>query len=236
MLWPDGNPIGARLGTGLDGDGAGVTVVGVVANSPQEGLAGDVLPEMYRPLAQPARFGVEAMAFIVRTSGDPARLGAAARQAIREVHAQAPVAAVRPLSAVVTAGVASERAAARALAVFGGLALLLAAIGLYGVMARLVGDRTRELGVRLALGAAPSDLRWLVLRRTLGVGAVGLVIGGALAVTASRQLGALLHGVPPSDPLVLASASAVLLAAALVAGYLPARRASRIDPLIVLKG
>jgi ABC-type antimicrobial peptide transport system permease subunit len=137
---------------------------------------------------------------------------------------------------VVAAGVATEHAAVRALAVFGGLALLLAAVGLYGVMARLVGDRTRELGVRLALGAAPSAVRWLVLRRTLGVGAAGLVIGGALAMIASRQLGALLHGVPPSDPLVLTGASLVLLAAALLAGYLPARRASRIDPLIVLKG
>lgn len=235
LLWPDGDPIGARVGTGLDGNGAAVTIVGVVADAPQEGITGDVLPEMYRPLAQPARFGVESMAFVVRTPGEPARLAAAARQAIRDVHPQAPVAAVRPLAQVAAAGVASEVTAARALAIFGGLALVLAAVGLYGVMARLVGDRTRELGVRLALGAAPAALRWLVLRRTLAVAAAGLAIGGAGSVAASRQLAAWLHGVSPADPLVLSAAALVLLASALVAGYLPARRASRIDPLVVLK-
>jgi predicted permease len=235
LLWPDGDPVGARIGTGLDGDGAPVVIVGVVDDAPQTGLSGDVLPEMYRPLAQPARFGVESMSFVVRAVGDPAGLSAAARQAIREIHPRAPVASVRPLSAVVAAGLGRELTAARGLALFGAIALALAAVGLYGVMSRLVGDRTRELGVRLALGAAPSSVRWLVLRRTLLVSSAGLVIGIAAAVAAARQLGALLHGVSPSDPLVLSAAAAVLLAAALAAGYLPARRASRIDPLIVLR-
>jgi putative ABC transport system permease protein len=235
MLWPDGDPIGARVGTGLDGNGAPVVVVGVVADTPQEGVAGEVLPEMYRPLAQPARFGVASMAFVVRTTGEPVQLSGAARQAIRDVHPQAPVAAVRPLADVVAAGVANELTAARALAVFGGLALVLAAIGLYGVMARVVGDRTRELGVRLALGAGPGSVRWLVLRRTFGVVLMGLALGAACAVVASRQLGALLHGVSPADPFVVSAASLVLLAVALLAGYLPARRASRIDPLVVLR-
>jgi ABC-type antimicrobial peptide transport system permease subunit len=142
---------------------------------------------------------------------------------------------VRPLSTVVAAGLGRELTAARGLALFGGIALALAAVGLYGVMARLVGDRTRELGVRIALGAAPSSVRWLVLRRTLVVTSAGLIIGIAASVAAGRQLGALLHGVSASDPLVLSAAAAVLLAATLVAGYLPARRASRIDPLIVLR-
>ena len=236
LLWPDGDPIGARIGTGLDGDGAPVVIVGVVGDAPQTGLGADVLPEMYRPLAQPARFGVESMSFVVRATGDPAGLSAAARQAIREIHPRAPVASVRPLSAVVAAGLGRELTAARGLALFGAIALALAAVGLYGVMARLVGDRTLELGVRLALGAAPSSVRWLVLRRTLMVSVGGLVIGTIASVAAARQLGALLHGVSPSDPLVLSAAAAVLLAATLAAGYLPARRASRIDPLIVLRG
>ena len=235
LLWPGGDPIGARIGTGLDGDGAPVEIVGVVGDAPQAGLSGDVLPEMYRPLAQPARFGVESMSFLARTSGDPARLSTAARHAIREIHPGAPVASVRPLSVVVAGGVERELTAARGLALFGVIALALSAVGLYGVMARLVGDRTRELGVRIALGAAPGSVRWLVLRRTLIVGGAGLAIGTGASVAATRQLGALLHGVSPSDPVVLSAAAAVLLVTTLAAGYLPARRASRIDPLIALK-
>ena len=235
LLWPDADPIGRRIGTGLDGDGAPVVIVGVVGDIPQEGIGATVLPEMYRPLAQPARFGVDSMSLVVRTDGDPAALGGAAKQAVREVHASAPVSAVRPMTTIVADGIASEVAAMRALAVFGALALALAAVGLYGVMTRLVGDRTRELGVRLALGAEPGAIRRLVLGRTLALSAGGVVIGAGASAVVSRQLGALLHGNSPVDPVVFALAAAVLVAAALGASYWPARRASRIDPLIVLK-
>ena len=139
------------------------------------------------------------------------------------------------MSAVVEAGLASELTAMRALAIFGGLAMLLAAVGLYGVMARLVGDRTRDLGIRLALGAEPRAVRWLVLRRTVVLCAIGVLVGGAASLALSRQLGALLHGVSAADPLVFAAAALLLLAASLAASYPPARRASRIDPLVVLK-
>jgi putative ABC transport system permease protein len=236
LLWPDGDPIGTRIGTGLDGDGAPVVVIGIVDDTPQEGLGTAVLPEMYRPIAQPARFGLDAMSFVVRTDGDPARLAAAARQAVREVHPHAPVSAIRPMTTVANASVASETTAMRALAIFGGLALVLAAVGLYGVMARLVGDRGRELGVRLALGAAPGAVRRLVLMHTVKLAAAGIAAGGLLSVVLSGYLRAWLHGVSAVDPLVVTVAAAVLLGAALLASYLPARRASRIDPLVVLKG
>jgi predicted permease len=235
LLWPGGDAVGAHIGTGLDGDGAPLLVVGVVGDTPQEGIGAEVLPEMYRPLAQPARFGVDAMSLVLRTEGDPGSLTAAARQTIRDVYPQAPAAIVRPLTAVVTAGLSSELTALRALALFGGLALLLAAVGLYGVMARLVGDRSRDLGIRMALGAEPRSVRWLVVRRTIGLSAIGLVAGGAASLPLSRQLGALMHGASAADPLVFTGAAAVLFAAALAASYLPARRASRIDPLIVLR-
>jgi predicted permease len=235
LLWPDRDPLGMKIGTGLDGNGAPVTIVGIVGDTPQEGIGAEVLPEMYRPLAQPARFGVESMSLVVRTDGDPLRLAAAAKQAIREIHPRAPVPAIRPLAVVADAGVSRERTAARALATFGGLALVLSAVGLYGVMARLVGDRTRELGVRLALGAAPRSVRWLVLRRTAALAAAGLAAGMVSSLLLSRQLASLLHGVSPADPLVLAAAAVVLFGTALLASYLPARRASRIDPLIVMK-
>jgi predicted permease len=235
LLWPDRDPLGMKIGTGLDGNGAPATIVGVVGDTPQEGIGAEVLPEMYRPLAQPARFGVESMSLVVRTDGDPRSLAAAAREAIREIHPRAPVPAIRPMTVMAHAGISRERTATRALAIFGGLALVLAAIGLYGVMTRLVGDRTRELGVRLALGAAPRNVCWLVLRRTATLAAAGLAAGGVGSVLLSRQLGSLLHGVSPADPLVLSAAAVVLFGTALLASYLPARRASRIDPLIVMK-
>jgi putative ABC transport system permease protein len=235
LLWPDRDPLGARIGTGLDGDGAPLEVIGVVSDTPQEGIGGEVLPEMYRPLAQPARFAVDAMSLLIRTDGDPATLSSAARQVVREVHPQAPIAAIRPMRDIVEAGLSNEITAMRALGAFGALALALAVVGLYGVMTRLVADRTRDLGIRIALGAEPRAVRWLVLRRTLVLCGVAVAIGALLSIILSRQLGALLHGVDPGDPLVFVSAAAVLLVAALAAGYLPARRASRIDPLLLLK-
>jgi putative ABC transport system permease protein len=190
---------------------------------------------MYRPLAQPSRFSTEAMSLVVRTDGDPAALASAAREAVRQVHAQAPVSAVRTMSAVAASGVATETTAARALGIFGGLALVLAAVGLYGVMSRLVANRARELGVRLALGAAPAAIRRLVLARTLRIAIGGVVAGATAAMLLSRQLGSAMHGLGSLDPLVFATAATVLVMAALAASYAPARRASRIDPITVMK-
>jgi predicted permease len=234
-VWPGADPIGARIGTGLDGDGAGVTIVGIVADIPQESLRTAAGPEMYRPLAQPSRFSTEAMSLVVRTNGEPAALASAAREAVRQVHPQAPVSAVRTMSAVAASGLATETTAARALAIFGGLALVLAAVGLYGVMSRLVSNRSRELGVRIALGAAPGAVRRLVLARTLRIASGGVVAGAAASVLLSQQLGSGLHGLGTLDPVVFATAATVLVIAALAASYAPALRASRIDPITVMK-
>ena len=139
------------------------------------------------------------------------------------------------MQAVAAEGVATEITVARALALFGALALILAAVGLHGVIARMVGDRTRELGIRIALGARPADLQKDVIGRTLRVTTAGLVAGGALSVAAGRQLGALLHGVSTADPLVFGAAAVVLLLVAAVATFGPTRRALRTDPLVVMK-
>lgn len=235
LIWPAGDPIGARIGTGLDGDGAPVTVVGVVEDVPQDSLRAAVRPEMYRPLAQPARFPVEGMSLVVKTAAEPTTIAAAARQAIRDVHPGAPIAAVRTMAAVAAGGIATERSAMATLAVFGALALLLAGVGLYGVLARLVGDRTRELGIRLALGAQTGHVRWLVLRRTFTLAGIGIAAGAGLSVVLARQLRSLLHETPASDPFVFAISAAVLLVAAVVTSYLPARRAGRIDPLTAIR-
>jgi putative ABC transport system permease protein len=235
MLWAGNDPVGTRIGTGLDGDGAPVVIVGVVEDSAQESITAPVLPEMYRPLAQPSRFAADAMSFVVRTDGDPARLTSAAREVVRRVHPQAPVSSIRPMQAVAAEGVATEITVARALALFGALALILAAVGLHGVIARMVGDRTRELGIRIALGARPADLQKDVIGRTLRLTMAGLVAGGVLSVAAGRQLGALLHGVSTADPLVLGAAAMVLLLVAAVSTFGPTRRALRTDPLVVMK-
>ena len=139
------------------------------------------------------------------------------------------------MSDVVDAGLATELTAATALGIFGALALVLAAIGLYGVMSRLVAERSRELGVRIALGAAPRTVGRLVLGRTMRIAAAGVLAGGAACVLLSRQLGSAVHGLATLDPAVFAAAAAVLVTMALLASYVPARRASRIDPITVMK-
>ena len=235
LLWGDGDPLGVRIGTGLDGDGSPVEIIGVVSDIRQDAIGTPARPELYRPLAQPSRFAADVMTLVVRTDGDPVALTRAAREAVREVHPIAPVAPIRPMTDVAARGVARERSAMIVLATFGGLALLLAAIGLHGVLARLVGDRTRELGVRIALGAEPSRVRRLVLARTMKLAGAGVVAGAVALVAVARQLESLLHGAPAADLRIFAGAAVVLLAAALVASYLPARRASRIDPLIVMR-
>jgi predicted lysophospholipase L1 biosynthesis ABC-type transport system permease subunit len=234
-MWPGADPLKARIGTGLDGDGAPVVVVGVVDDMPQDSLRAPVRPEIFRPLAQPARFPVDGMSLVLRSSGDPAALAAAARAAVRDVHPLAPIAAVRPMTAVAAGGIATERSTAQALAIFGTLALLLSGVGLYGVLARLVGDRTRELGIRLALGAQRGHVGWLVVRRTLALAAAGVGLGALGAFAAARQLGSLLHDTSAADPLVFSGASLVLMLAAVAASYLPARRAARIDPLVAMR-
>ena len=234
-LWPTSDPLGQRIGTGLDGDGAPVEIVGVVADIRQDSLGSPVRPEMYRPLAQPSRFSADALTLVLRTDGDPALLARAAREAVREIHPLAPVAPIRPLAAVAARSIAPERSAMIVLATFGVLALLLSGVGLHGVLARMVGDRTRELGVRIALGADPRQVRALVLKRTLQLSGAGVIAGGAGAIGLSRHLETLLHGIPAADFRVFGAAAGTLVAAALLASYLPARRASRIDPRIVMR-
>jgi ABC-type antimicrobial peptide transport system permease subunit len=175
------------------------------------------------------------MSLVVRTDGVPDAVGAAARQAIREVHPLAPVAAVRTMAAVAAGGIATERSAMVALAIFGGLALVLAAVGLYGVLARMVADRTRELGIRLALGAQTRHVGWLVLRRTLGLAAVGTICGAAASAALSTYIRTWLYETPAADPQVFAVSASVLFFVALVASVVPARRAASVEPLLALK-
>jgi predicted permease len=235
-IFGDQDPIGRRVGTGLDGPpGTWVTVVGVVADTPQERVGSDVKPELYRPLAQDVRMGPSSLVAVVRGPGDPSALAAALPRAVADLRRDVAVTEVRPLTSVARDGVATPRAASRALTLFAGLALFLAALGLYGVVSCLVGERTHEMGVRLALGARPSSLVSLVLGRSLALAGIGLALGLGMALALARLLEGLLFGVGPRDPLTLALVAVVLLAATTAAAWAPARRAARLDPAAVLR-
>lgn len=170
----------------------------------------------------------------IRTSGDPIAALPAVRAAVRRLEPHAVLHEARALSRIAEESAAVTRLATRLLAGFAIIALVLAAIGVYGVMSYRVRRRMRELGTRLALGASPRDLTWLVLRQAAAIAGVGLALGVAAVLAFTHTLSSLLFGVQPSDPATLAAAAALLGAATLAASYLPARRASRVNPVSVL--
>ena len=236
QVFPGEDPIGRRVVTGLDGPaGTWVTVVGVVADTPQESVARGAAPEITRPFSQDNRFGPASMSLVVRTSGDPLALAAAVRREVTATRSDLALSDVMPLATLAREAIAAPRAAGQALGLFAALALFLAGLGLYGVVSCLVAERLPEMGVRLALGARPASLVSLVLGSSLRLVAGGLALGLVAALALGRLLEGTLYGVSPRDPLTLAAVTSVLLLSALLAAYLPARRASRLDPAEVLR-
>jgi putative ABC transport system permease protein len=236
-VWPGKNALGQRVSM-KDKPGLGdwLTVVGVVDDIAQRGLDGKRDPAIYQPYAQLAQpFFLEHMTFVVRAADRPELLLGAMRQALRDVDRSQPVGSIGTMDATIAMTVAEPLFQARLIGVFSALALLLAGIGIYGVVAYSVAERTHEMGIRVALGAMGGDVVRLVMRRvlTLVVPGVGLGIIGALAVT--RVLAAFLFGVKPNDPATFAGVAGVLVAVAFLAGLIPARRASRVDPLVALR-
>jgi putative ABC transport system permease protein len=237
QVFPGEDPIGKRIATGLDGPpGTWIEIVGVVADAPQENVAKAARPEMHRPLAQDVRMGPSGLSLVLRASGDPMALAAPVRRELGALRGDVALSRVAPLEGLARDTLAAPRAASRVLALFAGLALLLAALGLYGVVSCLVGEELRELGVRLALGARPASLVALVLERSLALAGTGLALGLALALVAGRALAGLLYGVSPHDPATLAAVGLLLMAVAAAAALGPARRAARLDPARVLRG
>jgi len=203
------------------------TVVGIAGDIRQYGLDSPSKMEAYLPVAQNLDYGFN---LAVRTSGDPRRLEEAVRQVILSVDNTQPVFHIRPLETYVAESLASRRFTLVLLGLFGALALLLAAVGIYGVISYAVSLRTRELGIRMALGAARKDVLQMVLRQGLKLAATGLVLGFAASIVMTRFLTSLLFQVKPADGFTLAAVALTLAAVALLANYLPARRASRVDP------
>jgi putative ABC transport system permease protein len=233
QMWPREDPIGRRVRTGLDHATEWVTVVGVVADTPQDSLTLPAQAEMYRPLRQPNRFGNSTVALAARVG--PGFSVGPLREALRAVSPELVVEEPQPLADLLRRATARERLLGGLLALFGGLALTLAGLGLHGVLALLVAERRREMGIRLAIGATARDLARNVLGRGVGQAALGAALGLAVALALGRALRAWLWNVSPADPVSLAVAAAALLAVAALAAWLPARRAARLDPAIVLR-
>jgi putative ABC transport system permease protein len=215
-----------------------ITVVGIVADVRHNGVTGVVKEKFYRPHSQFHRSTGDAprsMTLIVKTGAAPLSLAPSVRSIARELDPSLPVAAIRPMNDVVRASLSGPRFTGFLLALFAALALSLSAIGIYGVLAYLVTQRTQEIGIRLAVGAGAGDVLALVLRQGMALAAAGLGLGLALALPLSRLLTALLHGVKPIDPLTFVAVPILLGLVAFLASYVPARRATQVDPLVALR-
>ena len=234
-VWPGADAIGQRLRL-LD-SGAVLTVVGVAGDvkeslDPRFPLRLDPRPTIYRPAAQEA---VGSMTLIVRTALDPLSLATAVRREVAAIDSSIPVLALRSVRQGVMESMATPRFNASLLLCFAAMALLLASVGLYGVMACGVSQRTHEIGIRMALGAAPGTVWRAVVREGLMLGVTGLAVGVAGAFGATRLLASYLYAVRPTDPFTFFVVSGVLLAGVMLASYLPARRAASLDPLVALR-
>jgi putative ABC transport system permease protein len=228
--FPGENPIGQRLDIGNGTDGA--EIVGIVGNVSYSGLDELPSPTMYMPVTQDA-FGT--MWVMVRTAADPNSLGASVRQVVRDLDASLPVSLMSPLDEVVSESVAQQRFSMLLIAMFGMVALVLSAVGLYGVVAYSVSLRTREIGLRMAIGAMPGDVLKMVVGDGMKLAAMGVVIGTVAAFVLSRFVASMLFEVEVSDPVSYSGTALVLLLVAALACYIPARRAMRVDPMVTLQ-
>jgi macrolide transport system ATP-binding/permease protein len=229
--WPDGNALGKIVRFGPNAS----EVIGIVADAKYGSINERPLPQLFVPMA---RSEVSTLRLFVRTSGDPGPLVAEVRNAIRALDPNLPIYDARTLTEHMQGAVFAQRMAANLLGAMGVLALLLAAIGLYGVMAYAVSQRTQEMGIRLALGASPASLLNMIVGQGMKLTTIGLLIGLALALAAFGSIGAvrtLLPGISPLDPITFVAVPLLLAAIACLASWFPARRAGRVDPLVALR-
>ncbi|HKG60288.1 MAG TPA: ABC transporter permease [Pyrinomonadaceae bacterium] len=235
QYWPGEDAIGKRLKVGpADSPNAWLTVVGVVGDVRQTGLHEQKL-EFYVPYLQERRSFMAPRDLVVRTKADRAVIAAAVRKAVWSVDKDQPVSNVRTVDEVFSAAISQERFQALMLGLSAALALVLACVGLYGLISYSVVQRTHEIGVRIALGAQPVDVLSLVIRQGMSLTFVGLVVGIVAGTFMTRVLSDMLFGVTPRDPLTFVGVPVLLLIVAFFACYIPARRATRIDPLVALR-
>jgi ABC-type antimicrobial peptide transport system permease subunit len=211
-----------------------LTVVGVADDVRYGGLHVSAVPVVYMPHAQGSE-GTTNMFFVVRTARDPLSLADAIRQKVAEIDPDQPVASIQTMRTRVDASIAQRRMQMTVLGLFAAMATLIAVVGIYGVMSYNVAQRAREIGIRLALGAARAEVIAVVMRQGMTMVAAGMLIGLAASAAITRVLRTLLFGVSPTDPLVFVAIAVLVAATAAVTIYLPARRASRLDPLTMLR-
>jgi predicted permease len=247
ISFPNQNPIGQRIRLGspaLPPDAPGwLTIAGVVSNTPIGGLslasASVWSPQLYMPMYSSRDVNVatrlETMSYVVRTAPSPLGLAAPARAAVGEVDAKLAVSQVRELQTILDAAASQMAFTMVLLAIAASVALMLGVIGIYGVMSYIVSQRTGEIGVRLALGAEPKSVMAMIVRQGGSVAVAGIAVGLAAAFTGGRLIESLLYGVSPRDPGIFAATALALLAVALLACWLPARRAASVDPLVALR-
>ena len=236
QYWPGENALGRRLNISDPNDGPWMEIVGIVADVRQMGLDEPVKAEMYVPYQQLTDFSFYAPRDLaIRTSGDPMSVVSSVRGIIREVDPDQPVSDVATMADVLGVEAAQRRMGMVLLVAFAGLALLLASLGIYGVLAYFVTQHTNEIGVRMALGANRRNILGLVLRKGMGLTLLGVVIGLAASFALTRLMSSMLFGVKASDPLTFATVPLLLAAVALVACLIPARRAMQVDPMVALR-
>ena len=234
-FFPNEEPLGQYidLGWSQNGDRRGGTIIGVVGDVKQGALTQETPPLLYLPYAQAP---LASLRIVVQTSVPPSSMTKSVRSAVRDVDRELPVFAIRPLEDYVATSIGPQRFYATLVAIFAAVALALAAVGLYGVIAYAVSQRTHELGVRVALGATSSRIASMVVTQGLSLTIGGAIAGVLAAVLVTRVLSALLYGVSALDPVTFVVVLLVLLAVATVASYVPARRAARVDPLVAMRG
>jgi putative ABC transport system permease protein len=233
LAWPGENPVGKQLQLAPTGEpDAFAEVVGVVEHMRQHDLTRDILHQIYYPIGQGTP---SVMTFVVETSLDPASLVAPVRRTVEAMDPDLPVNRLAPMSAYLSEGMAQARFSLVLMSVLGAVALLLTAVGVFGVISYSVSQRTREFGIRLALGEDPGRTRRGVVAggMRLVLVAIGIGLAGSLALT--RLIAGLLYEVRPADPLTFLAIALLLAAVALFACYLPARRATRVDPALALR-
>jgi putative ABC transport system permease protein len=235
-FWPNEEALGKRIFFSRNNPKL-YEIVGIVGNVKHRGLDLEDKPEIYIPVLQPlfADGNVPAMYVVVRTTGEPQLLTALLRNEVAAIDPDQPVANVLTMEERIADSVAPRRFNMFLLTLFAGLAVLLAAVGIYGIMTFSVAQRTHEIGVRMALGARNSDVFRMVLRNGFSLALIGVVVGLAISFVATRLLSSLLFEVSTTDPVIFLFDAFVLVSVSLLACYIPARRATRVDPLEALR-
>jgi predicted permease len=232
----DENPIGRRIWDMFPTTHTDFVVVGVVADAKYNSVSEETPRRFYVPYFHPMdERDWEFARFEVRAVGDPSSIAASIREVVKQTAATLPPIEMHTMNELVSESLTSSRMITKLSGFFGALAALLACIGIYGIMAYAVAGRTNEIGIRMALGAQGGDVLWLVLRESLLLVVIGVAIGLPSVIGAAKLISSQLFGLTAADPVALAVATALMFGVAILAGYIPARRASRIDPLVALR-